>query len=110
MVFGLSRFSVQLTDTFQVDIGLFFSPIITWGADSGTVVMNIRCSGSWGREEREKDAFPFKASEEFIIEITILEDRYKVRDNEGNLSAKWFYILGKFEMYINLLTSLQDFY
>nr|XP_022326944.1 galectin-4-like isoform X1 [Crassostrea virginica] len=81
-VAGHQKFSVQLTDAFQVDIGLFFSPIITWGADSGTVVMNIRCSGSWGREEREKDAFPFKASEEFIIEITILEDRYKIVVND----------------------------
>lgn len=59
-------------------MGLFLNPVIHWGADSGTVVLNIRCSGSWGREVREKDNFPFKADEKFTIEIIFQEDRYEV--------------------------------
>lgn len=69
---------MQLTDSYQVDVGLFLSPVIHWGADSGTVVLNIRCSGSWGREIREKDNFPFEADEKFTIEIIFREDQYEV--------------------------------
>lgn len=77
-VAGQQKFSVQLTDSYQVDVGLFLNPVIHWGADSGTVVLNIRCSGSWGREVREKDNFPFEADEKFTIEIIFQEDRYEI--------------------------------
>lgn len=57
---------------------LFLGPVIHWGGDSGIVVLNIRCSGSWGREIKEKEKFPFEADEKFTIEIIFREDRYEV--------------------------------
>ncbi|XP_062568295.1 galectin-4-like [Saccostrea cucullata] len=81
-VAGHQKFSVQLTDTSQVDVGLFFNPIIHWRMDSGIVIMNIRSYGCWGQEMREKDDFPFEANKTFTMEIIFQEEHYEINVNK----------------------------
>lgn len=73
------RFSVQLTDSYQKDVGC--SLVLSY-TGAGTPVLlyltSAACSGSWGREIKEKEKFPFEADEKFTIEIIFREDRYEV--------------------------------